>query len=140
MTTKPTKNRRGRPPAAQLSKPDLPFTMKLPDGRTLYVEVPGRWVTEDRDGSPALLPDAVRFLDRIQALAQRLDRPPSPGFITSLREALGLTQAEFGERVGVDKMTVSRWERGALRPREASLRAIDDLRRRAVRTGVAIPA
>ncbi len=114
--------------------------MKLPDGRTLYVEVPGRWVTEDRDGSPALLPDAVRFLDRIQALAQRLDRPPSPGFITSLREALGLTQAEFGERVGVDKMTVSRWERGALRPREASLRAIDDLRRRAVRTGVAIPA
>jgi DNA-binding transcriptional regulator YiaG len=140
MTTKTTRKRRGRPPAAQLSKPDLPFTMKLPDGRTLYVEVPGRWVTEDRDGSPALLPDAVRFLDRIQALAQRLDRPPSPGFITSLREALGLTQAEFGERVGVDKMTVSRWERGALRPREASLRAIDDLRRRAVRTGVAIPA
>ena len=134
------KKRRGRPPAAQLSKPDLPFTMKLPDGRTLFVEVPGRWVTEDRDGSPALLPEAVRFLDRVQALAQRLDRPPSPGFITSLREALGLTQAEFGERIGVDKMTVSRWERGALRPSDGSLRALDDLRKRAIRSGVAIPA
>jgi DNA-binding transcriptional regulator YiaG len=139
MTTKTTKKRRGRPPAAQLSKPDLPFTMKLPDGRTLYVEVPGRWVTEDRDGSPALLPEAVRFLDRIQALALRLDRPPSPGFITSLREALGLTQAEFGERIGVDKMTVSRWERGTLRPSEESLAAISELRNRATRSGVTIP-
>ena len=138
MTTKATKKRRGRPPAAQLSKPDLPFTMKLPDGRTLYVEIPGRWVTKDRDGSPALLPEAVRFLDRVQALAQRLDRPPSPGFITSLREALGLTQAEFGERIGVDKMTVSRWERGALRPSDESLAAIEEVRRRATRSGVTI--
>jgi DNA-binding transcriptional regulator YiaG len=140
MTTKTTRKRRGRPPAAQLSTPDFPYTMKLPDGRTLFVEVPGRWMTRDRDGSPAFLPDAVRFLDRIQALAQRLDRPPSPGFVTSLREALGLTQAEFGERIGVDKMTVSRWERGALRPSDESLKALEDLRKRATRSGVAIPA
>jgi len=140
MPTKEMKRRRGRPPAAQLSNPDFPYTMKLPDGRTLYVEVPGRWMTQDRDGSPAFLPGAVRFLDRIQALAQRLDRPPSPGFITSLREALGLTQAEFGERIGVDKMTVSRWERGALRPSDASLAAISELRNRATRSGVTIPA
>jgi len=134
------KKRRGRSPAERLSKSDLPFTMRLSDGRTLYVEVPGRWVTQDRDGSPAFLPQAVRFLDRVQALAQRLDRPPSPGFITSLREALGLTQAEFGERIGVDKMTVSRWERGTLRPGDESLKAIDNLRRRATRSGVTIPA
>jgi DNA-binding transcriptional regulator YiaG len=140
MPTKEMKRRRGRPPAAQLSNPDFPYTMKLPDGRTLYVEVPGRWMTQDRDGSPAFLPGAVRFLDRIQALAQRLDRPPSPGFITSLREALGMTQAEFGERIGVDKMTVSRWERGALRPSEGSLAAISELRNRATRSGVMIPA
>jgi len=140
MPTKAMKRRRGRPPAAQLANPDFPYTMKLPDGRTLFVEVPGRWMTQDRDGSPAFLPDAVRFLDRIQALAQRLDRPPSPGFITSLREALGLTQAEFGERIGVDKMTVSRWERGTLRPSEASLAAIAKLRDRATRSGVTIPA
>lgn len=133
------RKRRGRPPAPQLGNPDLPYTMKLPDGRTLYVEVPGRWVTQDRDGSPALLPDGVRFLDRVQALAQRLDRPPSPGFITSLREALGLTQAELGERLGVDKMTVSRWERGTLRPGAASLSALEELRRQLVRKGVTIP-
>lgn len=132
--------RRGRQPAAQLGKPDFPYTMKLPDGRTLYVEVPGRWVTTDRDGSPAFLPEAVRFLDRVQALAQRLDRPPSPGFVTSLREALGMTQAEFAEQLGVDKMTVSRWERGTLRPSAESLAAIEELRRKAVRRGVTIPA
>lgn len=139
-TETPARRRRGRPPAAQLANPDFPFTMKLSDGRIVYVEVPGRWVTKDRDGSPAFLPPAVRFLDRVQALAQRLDSPPSPGFITALREALGMTQAEFGERVGVDKMTVSRWERGTLRPSDGSLAAVAELRRRAVQRGVAIPA
>jgi DNA-binding transcriptional regulator YiaG len=114
--------------------------MKLPDGRTVYVEVPGRWVTADRDGSPAFLPQGVEFLDRIRALALKLDRPPSPGFVTALREALGLTQAEFGERIGVDKMTVSRWERGALRPSDESIAGLEDLRKRAARSGVAIPA
>lgn len=140
MTTQTQpRGRRGRKPSAQLSKPDFPYTMKLPDGRTLYVEVPGRWMTQDRDGTPAFLPEAVRFLDRIQALAQSLDRPPSPGFLTSMREALGLTQKEFGEQLGVDKMTVSRWERGALRPSDESLATIEKLRRKAVRRGVTIP-
>lgn len=132
--------RRGRLPAAQLANPDFPYTMKLADGRTLYVEVPGRWMTRDRDGSPAFLPGGVAFLDRVRALAIKLDRPPGPGFITALREALGLTQKEFGEQLGVDKMTVSRWERGTLRPSEASLAAVDGLRRKAVRRGVTIPA
>ncbi len=114
--------------------------MKLPDGRTLYVELPGRWVRMDRDGQPVFLPPGVKFLDRLRALAMKLDRAPSPGFITSLREALGLTQLEFGDRIGVDKMTVSRWERGALRPSAESLAAIEQLRREAIRRGVAIPS
>ena len=140
MTTQPKRKwRRGRPRAEQLSNPDLPYTMKLPDGRTLYVEVPGRWVATDRDGQPAFMPQAVDFLDRVRALAIKLDRPPSPGYITALREALGLTQQEFGERVGVDKMTVSRWERGALRPSDESLEAIENLRRQTVRHSVTIP-
>lgn len=139
-TETPTRRRRGPQPAAQLSNPDLPYTMKLPDGRIVYVEVPGRWVTKDRDGSPAFLPGAVRFLDRVRALSMKLGSSPSPGFITALREALGLTQVEFGKRIGVDSMTVSRWERGTLRPSEASLSAIAELRRTAVKRGVAIPA
>ncbi len=138
--TTPPRKRRGRPPAAQLPNPDLPYTMKLPDGGVLYVEVPGRWVTKDRDGKPAFLPQAVKFLDRVRALAVKVDRAPTPGFLTALREALGMTQAEFGARIGVDKVTVSRWERGALRPGHESVRAIEDLRRRAVQGGVAIPA
>lgn len=133
-------HRRGRPPAAQLARPDYPFTMKLPDGRTLFVEVPGRWMTQDRGGAPAFLPDAVKFLDRVQALAMSaLDRCPSPGYFTTLREALGLTQAQFGEKIGVDKMTVSRWERGELRPRKKKLAAIEAVRREAVQNGVVLP-
>ncbi len=135
-----SKRRRGRRPTESLSHSDVPYTMKLPDGRTLYVEVPGRWVTTDRGGQQAFLPQAVEFLDRVRALAIKLDRPPSPGYVTALREALGLTQKEFGEQLGVDKMTVSRWERGALRPGASSLAALEKLCRKAVRRGVTIPS
>ena len=124
----------------RVARPDLPYTMKLPDGRTLYLEVPGRWVRTDRGGSPAFMPAAVEFLDRVRALAAKLDSPPSPGFIAALREALGATQAEFGEQLGVDKMTVSRWERGSLRPSDDSIKAIHRLRRKALRRGVTIPS
>lgn len=133
------KRRRGFGPAAQLLRPDLPYTMRLPDGRTLCVEVPGRWVASDRDGTPAFLPQGVRFLDRVRALfLSALESAPSPGYIVSLREGLGLTQAEFGKRVGEDKMTVSRWERGTVRPSAAALKRIDAVRREALRRGVAI--
>jgi len=136
-TKKPAK-RRGRPRAKQLSRPDVPYTMKLPDGRTLFVEVPGRWTADDRGGETALLPEGVRFLDRVRALAMKLDRAPSPGYVTALREAMGLTQAEFGDSVGVDKMTVSRWERGTLRPSDESLAALERLRKSATAKGVVI--
>lgn len=140
MTTGTYQRRRGPGPAKALSRPDLPYTMKLRDGRTLFVEIPGRWVTADCDGSPALLPQAVRLLDRVQALATSIaDRPPSPGFILSLREGLGYTQKEFGTRLGVEKMTVSRWERGMVRPSGDSLKAMETLRRAAIRRGATIP-
>ncbi len=133
------RRRRGPKPHESLSRPDVPYTMKLPDGRTLFVEVPGRWTRTDRSGETAFLPEGVRFLDRVRTLATKLQRPPSPGFLRTLREALGLTQVEMGERVGVDSMTVSRWERGALRPGESSLEALEGLRRAAVRKGVVLP-
>ena len=139
-TTPKYSRRRGPQPAKALSRPDVPFTMKLSDGRTVLVEVPGRWTATDRSGETAFLPEAVKFLDRIRALATSVaDRAPSPGFITTLREGLGLTQKEFGGRLNVDSMTVSRWERGALRPSGTSLQAIEKLRRQAIRKGVTIP-
>lgn len=113
--------------------------MRLPDGRTLCVEVPGRWVTADRDGTPAFLPEGVGFLDRVRALfISTLDRAPSPGYVTRLREGLGLTQKRFAQRIGVDKMTVSRWERGAMRPSAEAIKAIEKLRKQAMRRGVAV--
>lgn len=36
--------------------------------------------------------------------------------ISSLRRSLGLSQVEFGQLFGVHSMTVSKWERGVLRP------------------------
>jgi len=131
-----------RRPQRRQPEGDYPYTMKLPDGRRLYVEVPGRWVTRDRGGDAAFLPQAVRFLDRVRALAMPLHATrtgPSPGFIATLRKALGLTQRELGERVGVDKMTVSRWERGTVHPSAESLTELEKVRRQAVRKGVPIP-
>ena len=136
----PTAKQHRRTRAARPPRSDLPYTMRLPDGRTLYVEVPGRWVTRDRGGQAAFLPEGVRFLDRERALALSLNGPPSSGHITALREALGLTQEQLGRRLGVDKITVSRWERGVNRPGARAVSALAKLRRRAVRRGVTIPA
>jgi transcriptional regulator with XRE-family HTH domain len=68
-----------------------------------------------------------------------LDRAPSPGFIRTLREALSLTQEQFGDRAGVDKMTVYRWERGELKPADRSIAKIQEIREDAVRRGVTLP-
>jgi DNA-binding transcriptional regulator YiaG len=113
--------------------------MKLPDGRTLYVEVPGRMAMQDRSGEVAFTPEGVRFLDRVRALASRLEAPPSPAFITSLREALGLTQEELGKLIGRDKLTVSRWECGASRPSREALRKLQALARKRKESGVLVP-
>lgn len=36
--------------------------------------------------------------------------------IAALRRSLGLSQVEFGQLFGAHSMTVSKWERGVLRP------------------------
>lgn len=133
-------HRRGRPQPAQLHQSDVPYIMKLPDGRSVYVDVPGRLTVTDRDGQIGFTPEGVTFLDRIRALALRENRSPTPGYITAVRRALGLTQAQLGARLGVNKLTVSRWERGALRPSASSLQALADLKRHAAGKGIVIAA
>ena len=131
--------RPGRRPTERRSKrderSDVPYVMKLPDGRALYVEVPGRYAEQDRSGRVAFTPEGVRFLDRVRALALPLDTPPRPAFISNVRQALGMTQTEFGDAVGVDKMTVFRWERGTTRPGSGSLQRLRRLIARAKRRG-----
>ncbi|MBL9000237.1 MAG: helix-turn-helix domain-containing protein [Phycisphaerae bacterium] len=133
MTTK-------RDKTAAAIRDDVPYTAKLPDGRTLFVLVPAKWCEPDAGGGVLFTPEAARFIDRVQAMATRTPSVPTPGYIRALREALGLTQTELAERIGVDKMTVARWEWGKLRPRRKAAAALDHLRRAAGRRGVSIAA
>ena len=119
---------------------DHPFTALMPDGRTLFVLVPARWCERDISGEVCFKPHAVRLIDRIQVMAMKMPANPSPGFILTLRDALGLTQSKLAKLVGVDAMTVSRWERGAVRPSPAAVRKIEKLRRDAGRKGLLIAA
>jgi hypothetical protein len=61
-------NRRAR---RQRLSPGIPYTMRLPDGRTVYVEVPARMAVRDRTGKLAFTPEGVRFLDNVRALGCR---------------------------------------------------------------------
>jgi len=44
-------------------------------------------------------------------------KPIAPEKIRAIRAALEETQREFAERLGVDPITVSRWERGESSPK-----------------------
>jgi DNA-binding XRE family transcriptional regulator len=139
VTIKKLPYRRGRPRRPELDAPDLPYTMRLADGRTVFVEVPGRMVTHDRSGETAFTPEGVRFLDGIRALTMNLEGMPSPAFITALREAAGMTQEELGRRVGRHKLTVARWEWGTLHPDAEALERLRNLFRELKSAGVVLP-
>lgn len=116
---------------------DLPYVLPLGAGQMIAIALPAKWLKPDRSGQPLLLPPAVRALDRVRAVLGNQERV-TPGFIISLREALGLTQAEFGDKLGVSKMTISRWECGRMRPSSAASERILKLKGKARRTGVGI--
>lgn len=101
--------------------PGIPYTMTLADGRTVFVEVPGHMAAKDRAGELAFTPEGVRLLDRVRALSRQADPAPSPAFLAALRESLGLTQAQLARLVGRDRLTVSRWECGTVRPSAEAL-------------------
>ena len=86
---------------------DLPYVLPLGNGSMLAIALRAAWLKPDRSGQPLLLPPAVRAIDRLRALFSTHEKI-TPGFIMSLREAMGLTQSEFGRKLGVSKMTVSR--------------------------------
>lgn len=50
--------------------------------------------------------------------------------VLALREAMGLTQAQFARELGVRQQTVSEWETGRYRPRGASVRLLSILAER----------
>ena len=131
--------RKGRPQRAELSAPGIPYTMRLADGHTVFIEMPARTAVRDRGGELAFTPEGVRFLDRIRALASHLEVAPSPAFITALREAAGFTQEELGRRIGRHKLTVSRWECGTLHPDREALERLRELFRELRTAGMVLP-
>jgi len=116
---------------------DLPYVMTLGDQAMLAISLPAAWLKADRAGRPLLLPPAVRALDRLRALFAN-QRQITPGFVVSLREATGLTQEQLARRLGVSKMTVSRWECGRMRPSLSAAAALRRLQRKARQSGVVI--
>ena len=116
---------------------DLPYFVSLgPDGM-LAIAIRAAWLKPDRAGQPLLLPPAVRALDRLRAVFTN-PQNLTPGFVVSLREAMGLTQTAFAQRLGVSKMTVSRWECGRMRPSPPAVKSILKLQAESRRNGVKI--
>ncbi|MBM4037360.1 MAG: helix-turn-helix domain-containing protein [Planctomycetes bacterium] len=128
-----------RPHHARPIPRGVPYTMRLPDERTLFVEVPARMAVRDRGGELAFTPEGVEFLDRLRALASEVGSHPSPALIATLRRALGFTQEQLGKRLGVHKLTVSRWECGGLHPSAEAVSRLRALANAAKRTGVIVP-
>ena len=78
---------------------DLRYVVPFGDNEMLAILLPAAWLKADRSGRPLLLPPAVRALDRLRAMFTN-QRTITPGFIVSLREAIGLTQEQFGRKLG----------------------------------------
>lgn len=130
-----------KPKADQHDNPaDVPYVMRMHDGRTVLVLVPADACEFDESGQVAFLPAAVRFLDRVRAAAGAVPPNPSPAYIRTLREVLSLTQSQLAAKLHVDKMTVARWEWGKSKPTAAKVKALDRLRRMLGRKGVVIAA
>ena len=53
--------------------------------------------------------------------------------IREIRDVLGWSQRKLADHIGVDVMTVSRWERGKNEPKGASLKALERLAERAAK-------
>ena len=105
----------------------------------LAISLRAAWLKPDRSGRPLLLPPALRALDRLRAVFATQEKL-TPGFIVSLREAMGLTQEQFGRKLGVTKMTVSRWECGRMRRSRSMAAAIRKAQMQLRNKGVKIVA
>lgn len=59
------------------------------------------------------LPDRVRLVAELLADLQDA-KPVEPGYLSTRRKMLGISQTDFSRMVGVSRNTVARWEHGDL--------------------------
>ncbi len=102
----------------------VPYTMNLPDGRMVFLTLPAETVERDVSGQLMLTPDGGRLLDRVRALAMKTPARPSPAYLRTLRDALGLTQEQLAKKLSRSTVTIKRWEAGTLRPGDEAVAAI----------------
>jgi len=127
-----------RPAIKKAADAWLPYTMLLPDGRSVFVRIPGRMVEHDRSGEMMLTPAGGQLLDRIQAMAQKTPTSPSPGYIKTVREALGLTQPAFARALGRSTVSIKKYEAGDTRPGKEVVQRLQRLVDKATQRGVVL--
>jgi len=116
--------------------PTVPYTMTLPDGRTVFVAIPEPMTRRGGDGSLQIRPAGVRLLDQVRALAMKTPTTPTPAHIRTVREALGLTRERFAKQLGYSATTIKRWEAGNLKPGRDAAQRIQQLIDQAAQQGV----
>jgi len=83
----------------------------------------GRWERDQRRPAIKFMPGVLMLLG-----PDTFEPPKSlPGRLLSARQLLGLSQADLAEKIGVDRGTVSDWERGVRPPAEERLGAVEAL-------------
>lgn len=124
-------------PVIETGAADFPYILKLRDGRRVLVELPAKWAKQHQ-GELVFTREGAMFLDRIRAVLNKFDAASSSGHVRTLREVLGMTQQAFGAALGVDKLTISRWERGEVKPGQSSIKRLRKLQSDATRRGVVL--
>lgn len=114
----------------------VPYTMRLTNGRTVYIDVPAEMTISDLGGEIAFTPAGMRLLDRVRALVMDTPANPSPAYFATVREALGWSQAQLARRIGKSQRAIARWERGLAHPDERTVKKLSALVRRAAAGGV----
>jgi DNA-binding transcriptional regulator YiaG len=116
----------------------VPYSFVLPDGRSVFVEVPADMIRRDRAGLGFSIA-GIEFLDRVRGMAMKIGDHPTAGQIRALREALNLTQAQLADRMGVDTLTVRRWESGRTHPGGRVTAKMRKLQRENAARGTVVP-
>ena len=74
-----------------------------------------------------------RYIDTVETMTTLIDevhhrrRLPAPSVARLIREAADVSQARLAREIGVDRVTVSRWEAGTRHPRGDTLVAYSDV-------------